>query len=351
MKRPVRIKDIALKAGVSTGTVDRVLHNRGKVSPKTEEKVLKAIQELGYKPNIMASTLAYGKTIRIGILLPNFEQDAFWVQPKEGIENAWDSVSHYSVVLENYYFDLYKASSFVEKSEELLANAPDFVILAPIFQEESKPIVKKIEEANIPYIMINTNLPDAEPLCYIGQDSYQSGVLAGRILDFRLSDGDAVMILHLETDSSNATHLIQKDKGFKDYFANIKDKKVETLRYELDGEDAASLKASLVDLVRIHSNLKGVFVSTSKAYKIADFLPEYIKLVGFDLIADNLAFLASRKIDFLINQNAYQQGFRAIRTIYEHHILKKEVAKINYLPLDIVVSENVEYYLDRDLPL
>ena len=46
----VTINDVAKAAGVSKGTVDRVIHNRGEVSPKSREAVLKVIEELGYKP-------------------------------------------------------------------------------------------------------------------------------------------------------------------------------------------------------------------------------------------------------------------------------------------------------------
>ena len=47
----VTINDVAKAAGVSKGTVDRVIHNRGEVSEKSRKKVLKVIEELGYKPN------------------------------------------------------------------------------------------------------------------------------------------------------------------------------------------------------------------------------------------------------------------------------------------------------------
>ena len=48
----ITINDVARAAGVSKGTVDRVLHARGEVSKKSREKVLKVIEELGFKPNM-----------------------------------------------------------------------------------------------------------------------------------------------------------------------------------------------------------------------------------------------------------------------------------------------------------
>ena len=60
----IRIKDIARLANVSTGTVDRVLHNRGEVSAKSREKVEKVLKEINYQPNIYASALASKKSVR-----------------------------------------------------------------------------------------------------------------------------------------------------------------------------------------------------------------------------------------------------------------------------------------------
>ena len=59
------ISDVAEAAGVTIGTVDRVLHERGEVSKKTKEKVLRAVRELGYKTNVYASMLASNESHRI----------------------------------------------------------------------------------------------------------------------------------------------------------------------------------------------------------------------------------------------------------------------------------------------
>ena len=60
IKSKIRIKDIAVLAGVSEGTVDRVLHQRGDVSAKSLEAVNKVLEEIKYTPNLMArSCLLY----------------------------------------------------------------------------------------------------------------------------------------------------------------------------------------------------------------------------------------------------------------------------------------------------
>lgn len=64
----VRMKDIALKAGVSTATVSNVLNNSGRVGKKTRKKVLKVIEELNYTPNKIARSLKLQKTNTVGVI-------------------------------------------------------------------------------------------------------------------------------------------------------------------------------------------------------------------------------------------------------------------------------------------
>ena len=59
--KKITIKDVARIAGVSIGTVDRVIHQRGEVSTKNRDLILRVIEEIGYKPNIYASALASNK--------------------------------------------------------------------------------------------------------------------------------------------------------------------------------------------------------------------------------------------------------------------------------------------------
>ncbi len=63
MAEKIRIKDIAERAGVSVGTVDRVLHDRPNVSKPARKKVEQALKEMNYQPNMYASALAYNKSV------------------------------------------------------------------------------------------------------------------------------------------------------------------------------------------------------------------------------------------------------------------------------------------------
>ena len=66
----VTIKRIAELAGVSTGTVDRALHDRGRVDPKVAKRVKQIAEELHYQPNSVAKSLSIrGKKLKIAVIL------------------------------------------------------------------------------------------------------------------------------------------------------------------------------------------------------------------------------------------------------------------------------------------
>ncbi len=354
MKKRIRIKDIADKAGVSTGTVDRVLHDRGNVAPGVKTKILEVAKDLGYERNPLASALAYNRTVRVATLLPDPEKDPYWKQTDIGVQKALKAVRHYGLLSEPIYFGLFSPKSFVASARQALEKKPSGILFPPIFSEEARWLLEQCKERDIPTVIINTNIKDATPLCYIGQDSYQSGVLGARLLNFGLSSGQTCCILNLDYSTKTAQHLLEKERGFKDYFQGNGNKQVEIIREDFEGfNDRGQLCSFLKKLIGEHLSLHGIFVTNSRTYKVADCLHEItdrnIKIIGFDLIDANLRYLHENKINFLINQNPVEQGFQGVMNLFKHLILKKEVNKVQFLPLDIVVKENAEYYRQRQM--
>ena len=104
----VTINDVAKAAGVSKGTVDRVIHNRGEVSLKSREKVLKVIEELGYKPNVYASMLASQKKRTICCIIPEYSEGDFWSLTAKGIVEAGETAARYGISVDVVTYDQYE---------------------------------------------------------------------------------------------------------------------------------------------------------------------------------------------------------------------------------------------------
>ncbi len=80
-----KIQDVALRVGVSLGTVSAVLNGNGRVSAATRERVRQAIEDLGYRPDLYASNLARRQTQVIGVVVSNL-QNPFFAETAQAIE-------------------------------------------------------------------------------------------------------------------------------------------------------------------------------------------------------------------------------------------------------------------------
>lgn len=99
MKTSVTIADVAKEVGVSAQTVSRVINEKGEVSPETRQRVLEAIEHLGYRPNSLARGLVMNKTLALGLIVPDIA-NPFFPEIVQGAEEV--ALEHgYTIVLGN----------------------------------------------------------------------------------------------------------------------------------------------------------------------------------------------------------------------------------------------------------
>lgn len=349
--KTIRIKDIARLAGVSIGTVDRVLHKRGKTSQEATNKVLSVLQKMDYKPNFIARNLGSNRQLRIATLIPRAPTDEYWVQCEKGLQNAANDWGHFNVLIESYLFDLDSSASFTKAAHNLLKAKPDGVLMAPLFLAEALAIIRLFTEQSIPFVTINTELKEGDGISFIGQNSFQSGRLAAELLHLKNQPYDQSVtyaILHINEDLDNSIHLIEKERGFREFFREIDNVNVMTLSIvDVAGEEFVK---ALDDLLERRS-LKGIFVSTSKAFEVADRMigKRKVSLVGYDLLSKNISYLKKGLIDFLIHQNPRRQAIQGITTLSNYLVFKKQAKQRDFFPLEVITRENLQSYLGSDL--
>jgi LacI family transcriptional regulator len=348
MDKKIRIKDIAKLANVSIGTVDRVIHNRGEVSEESRKKIMKILEQTGYKPNLLARTLGTNKTFKIAALLPNPQQDEYWALSNEGILHARQEWSEYAVAIDLHNFDLYNKESFKIRANQVLSSAPDGILTAPIFYNEALTFFKDCSAAGIPYVVVNNNIPDTQPLTFIGQDLYQSGRVGAELLHIHQSRGGTYAILHVYDDIHNSLHLFEKEKGFKDYFQG-QHEPIVVKSLDLNYSNEPSIEKELSELFS-DADLRGLLVTTSKGASIVSKMLEQkgkskVRLVAYDLLKENLDYLNKGIIDFLINQNSRQQSFMGVSQLTNHLLFKKELSAKYLFTLDIITRENLKSFV------
>ena len=132
--RPVTLRDVAVKAGVSTSTVSRVLDERIQSKSETAKRVREIAEELGYRRNTYASSLRRGETTLIGVVVPRLT-DAVMALMFEAIERAARKRGHVAVVTTSGD----DPDDEIQAVERLLDRNVDSVILATARLDDTLP--------------------------------------------------------------------------------------------------------------------------------------------------------------------------------------------------------------------
>ncbi|HDQ45091.1 MAG TPA: LacI family DNA-binding transcriptional regulator [bacterium] len=340
------ISEIARRSGVSVGTVDRVLHDRGRVSEETRVRVRQIIKELDYKPNVIARNLSLKKTYTFAVLLPEPEQDGrYWELPAAGIQKAIDEIKMYKVDAWYVYYDKYSELSFREACSQIKSSLHelDGIVMAPVLSKASEKFVQELSD-RVPYVFVDSYVHCSRCLSYIGQESFQSGVLAAKLMQLKLRTGKLAALRVLPEDY----HIEDRVRGFCSVMEG--DDSMRVFVFDADRrEDPQVFRAMTVRILEAHPDIGGIFVPSACTHQVAEYLSAVgrshdIVLIGYDLVEENRKFLKSGVIDFLISQRPALQGYQGIYSLYRHVILKQNVEPKMIVPIDILTRENLEYY-------
>jgi LacI family transcriptional regulator len=342
------IKEIARRANVSIGTVDRVIHERGRVSAKTQEKILKIIDELDYKPNVFARHLKLSKTFCFGVLMPYPAQDSsYWELPGRGIIKAKNELTTLQVSVIFYHYDKYSTISFDEVNHDIHEGKLDGLLVAPVLSDIFRAFIEKIP-FNLPYVFFDSFIPQTKCISYIGQDSFQSGVLAGKLIDLLLrAQGTVAIIKFIPEDYV----IEERTDGFLDYID--KNTGIKTTLYNVDEKQGPEhFEVISRQMLSEHPDLAGIFVTYAATHRFARFIRDNhpdrdIRIIGYDPVDENIRCLQQGHIDFLITQMPERQGYEGIFTLYRHTVLKEKVEPDTLMPMHIVTKENVDSYFNK----
>lgn len=346
-KKLVGVKEIARRANVSIATVDRVLHNRTGVAAATKDKIEAIIKELDYQPNLLARRLASAKTLHFVTLIPKVSTETdYWQVPLDGIEQAEKEISPYNVKVSMRFYDMNDRESFVKQTEEILKENVDGILIAPAFIEETVAFTSICTEKKIPFVFINSDIPNQKSLCYYGPDLFHSGYSAAHLVNYLLNENDRILLLNIAKDIDSDHHILRKEEGFKIYFEELDRKNVVSLN--INKTDYQLVEEQLKHILAKYADTKLIFVTNSRVYKVARYLEAInrkdILLIGYDFLKKNLDYLKNDSIDFLICEKPQEQAYRGLRALYQHLVLEVRLEKNYFMPIDIINKVNQQFY-------
>ena len=348
MAQKIRIKDIAESAKVSPGTVDRVLHNRGNVSEKARKAVEDALARFNYRPNIHMSAISLRKKYRIIVTIPEFRDGDYWSGIHKGILRAITEFDGLDIDCKFIFYDQFDLYSCKKAFRKVKASDCEAVIIGPTFRDETINLAYVLEDKGIPYVFVDSMIEGTSPIAFFSSDQYKCGYLISKLLTSICPEGSQFALfqaIRLGDNSSNV--VILRKAGFNSYCEEhgIEDSVKQVMFSVVDPEKNEELIDGFFEK---NPEVKGVAVLTARGHIIADFMRKHeirnVKLVGLDLTKNNLRAIQSGEMDFVIAQRPGQQGFLAVKTLIKYLVYGGKPQRDNYLPLDIITRENVEYY-------
>lgn len=313
----VTLQQIAEKAGVSRGTVDRALNDRGRIKPEVAEKIKKIAEEMGYQPNRAGRALAMTRqSVRIGVILQSADTP-FMKKVLKGIEDAKAESEQMGIEVIVKKLNGVDAEKVMDTMKKLRAAGCRGIAMVPVEDEALKELIHEFVEEGIPVVTFNSDIEDSDRLCFVGQNALQSGKVAAGLMAEILPEGAKVQVI--SGYPSNQSHR-NRSRGFiSELAACRKDVEILDIRYAYDDSKIAGKITE--EMLKMHPDLKGVYLAASGTDGVCRVLKNNklagkVKVISNDLTTKNEQELKRGLIQFLLGQNAYVQGHLPVMILF-----------------------------------
>ncbi|MBQ9707824.1 MAG: LacI family DNA-binding transcriptional regulator, partial [Firmicutes bacterium] len=212
----ITIKEIASIAGVSRGTVDKVIHNRPGLRKETYERVKKVLEELNYTPDPLAKALVEKHNpYKIGVILtPDY--NPFIQDMLKGIERAKKEFQFFGLDTELYLSQSLEVQEQIDALEHFRQSGARGIALFPINDTRVAAKANELISSGIPIMTFNSRNTDINDICFLGQDHYKAGKIAAGLMNRELRGGGRVGVIISTMMLSCHTERL---KGFQDQLA------------------------------------------------------------------------------------------------------------------------------------
>jgi LacI family transcriptional regulator len=334
---------IADRAGVSRGTVDRVLHNRPNVNPQKRQQVSKLLKELNFAPNPAARALALKvKNMKIAALLP-YWTGFFQEEVMRGIEDARRELRNYNIDILIDRCETELPEECIDKIDKLLSKGVHGIAVCA---KNLVPIQKKLAsvvQSGIPVVTFNSDIPQSGRLCFVGQDLIKEGRIGGELMSKLLSPDDRVLIVcgNLEFYAHRS-----RVQGFCDRFRDLGMGKEKYTVVESNNDYNITFQKVLEYLTE-KNHINGIYMANESVSGCVAAIEQSgttkkIHVVCHDASSTTTGFLRGGMIDFVIEQNMYRQGFVPFEIITDLLIEgKRPEQDIDYSRIHVICAENI----------
>lgn len=271
------IKDVAKRADVSISTVSRVINNPKIVTPEKYERVMRAMKELGYRPNSFAQSLVTKRSNAVGIIVNNLSSPYFG-KLMEGIETTFHQSNMHSII-----FSAFGKIDVERKGIDFLLNQRCDALLLNLEAISDDEILEIAKQAEVPIVLVGRYIKELSDSCV-----YFDNKIGGEIATQHLIDNNHTEIA-LISALSGYRDARQRFDGMKNAMKKAGLKFNEKLLVESGFEDEQAYIATK-ELLRRNEKFTAIIAGDDeiaagaiKALRDEGIkTPEEISIVGFD---------------------------------------------------------------------
>jgi len=321
-KMKPRLDEVAKLAGVGIATVDRVLNERGGVSPKTALKVIEAARQLGIG-RVLPSP--YRRLLRVKVIMPSHRTPllqrlarAFKYQSVQNIK---------TLVIERVLFEERNTAAVPEMVRKGTADA---VI---VFVPESSAMIEAIASATssgTPIITLVSDLPTTPRLAYVGIDHYRAGRAAGLFMARMARQKKFLAVCSSLKYRAEASRI----SGFRD-----------SVRAELaDTPPVDVLEGDAWPRTTCDQSVGGLYIAGSKvslALSLEPWLPTNPVVIVHDLDEEVQRLMHGGAITLTIDQNPEEQASRSIAILLSRLGITSHNDDATMVPFTIHTRHNI----------
>lgn len=314
----VTLKSIAAVSGVSIGTVDRVLHNRSGVSEETKAQVQKAAEELGYKSNIIGKALvAQRNPLKVGVIINAKEFNYFAEEVWRGVEAGSEEIESFGVSVIYYPMDTVDEGAQLLLLDKAKRDGVNGLVIKPVNSPAVQAAIDGLVDNKVSVITCTSDIVNSKRLCFVGHDHRHEGRMLGSLLSKVVPPEARIAVI---TGSMHVLGHRRKTEGFNSAVTEHRpDVKILGV-FETNHNTA--LAVSIVDALEREGGVDALCVQSMDKKGLESICGHFEKgkkplVCSFGTGAELSGLVMDGLVDFAIEENPYQQGYKAMKLMFD----------------------------------
>lgn len=318
----ITIAKIAELCGVSRGTVDRALNNKGNVRPEVCARIKQVAHEYGYTPNRAGRALVRARDpIRLGVVLHSAPTSFMQVMIGE-LHKAATDLSGFGVQVIFRLMDGMDIGDMLEKIDDLVRQEHiNGLAITPLAHVDIQNKINDLtDRLHIPVVTFNSDVPNSKRMWHIGQDNVMAGRTAAGLMGLLLGS-EAGKVLLITGDTMSHVAYTERVFGFSNEL-QVQFPHLRLLPALACADQGAQAEQAVLRVLQQEPDVTGIYVASACYEGVCRALAALgvqskIKVVAHDLVHHNLVMARDQVLDFVIGQGEAEQASMPLRCLQE----------------------------------